>query len=259
MVRNIKLTLEYDGTDFKGSQLQIPGQRTVQGELEKALGRLTGQPRGERCKISLAGRTDTGVHASGQVASFKTESLLPIETFRRGLNALLPFDLAVLDAQEVEADFHARFSATARRYHYTILNRTSRSPLARRYTHQVRDPLDLAQMSQAATELLGEHDFASFAGDGWGVRDGESDAPGTVRNLLKANLAFEEASARLTIELAANAFLPHMVRNIVGTLLLVGKHEITPGRFVEILAACDRRSAGPTAPACGLSLVEVSY
>ena len=258
-MRNIKLRLEYDGTDFKGSQLQVVGQRTVQGELEKALGRLTGLQADERLKVSLAGRTDTGVHAAGQVASFRTDSLLSIETFRRGLNALLPFDVAVLDAQEEGDDFHARFSAKARRYRYSVLNRPVRSALQRRFAYGVSGRLDLAIMNEAARTLVGEHDFASFAGAGWGVPTEEAEGPGTVRRILKATVERLEASDMLVLELEANAFLPHMVRNIVGTLLLVGKGEITPTRFEEILAARDRRWAGPTAPACGLSLVEVSY
>ena len=258
-MRNIKLTVEYDGTDFKGSQLQIPGQRTVQGELERALAQLTGLNTGERVRVNLAGRTDTGVHAAGQVANFLTDSRLPVETFRRGLNALLPFDVAVTASAEADEDFHARFSAKARRYRYQVLHRSTRSPLHRRFAHHVSGELDLEKMREAATKLPGEHDFASFAGAGWGVPGQDNDGPGTVRRVLKANIETVEASDLLVLELEANAFLPHMVRNIVGTLLLVGKGEISPTRFEEILAACDRRCAGPTAPACGLSLVEVSY
>lgn len=254
--RNIKLVLEYDGTDFKGSQLQTNG-RTVQGELETALARLTGLPTGERCVVSLAGRTDSGVHASGQVASFSTPSGLPVETFRRGLNALLPFDLAVLSADEVEKDFHARFSAKERTYRYTVLNREVRSPLARRFAYQVAQPLNLAAMRLAAHSLVGERDFASFAGAGWGVKEDSEGGPSTVRNLVKAEWLVE--AERLILEVAANAFLPHMIRNIVGTLLLVGKGECTTGDFANIVAAHDRRQAGPTAPACGLSLVSVRY
>lgn len=261
-MRNLKLVLEYDGTDFKGSQLQA-GARTVQGELEKALASLTGLPEGQRCKVSLAGRTDSGVHASGQVASFKTESVHSIETFRRGLNALLPFDLAVLAAAEVDEHFHARFSATERRYRYTVLNRAVRSPLARRYAYQVSGKLDLEAMQAATGKLVGEHDFASFAGAGWGVPGEDSDdeteeRPSTVRRLTQAEWQ-TQAGETLELELAGNAFLPHMVRNIVGTLLLVGKGALTPDGFMEILAAGDRRRAGPTAPACGLCLVEVRY
>lgn len=263
--RNIKLVLEYDGTDFKGSQLQANG-RTVQGELEKGLARLTGLPSGERCVVSLAGRTDSGVHASGQAANFFTASRLPLETFRRGLNALLPFDLVVLSAEEVAADFHARFSAKERAYRYTILNRLARSPLARRFAYQIAQPLELPAMQAAAASLVGERDFASFAGAGWGVKallDPQGAKPSTVRNLLKAEWLVETGQpvgdSRLVLEVVANAFLPHMIRNIVGTLLLVGKGERTPEDFARIVAACDRRQAGPTAPACGLSLVSVRY
>lgn len=262
--RNIKLVLEYDGTDFKGSQLQA-NARTVQGELETALARLTGLKAGERCVVSLAGRTDSGVHASGQVANFLTASHLSLETFRRGLNALLPFDLAVLSAEEVPEDFHARFSAKERAYRYFILNRTVRSPLAQRFAYQVVQPLDLAAMQVAATRLVGERDFASFAGAGWGVKaqlDPQGDNPSTVRNLFKAFWLVEtswQGGDRLVLEVVANAFLPHMIRNIVGTLLLVGKGECNPEDFARIVAVCDRRQAGPTAPACGLSLVSVRY
>ena len=254
--RNIKLVLEYDGTDFKGSQLQANG-RTVQGELEMALAKLTGLGAGERCVVSMAGRTDSGVHASGQVANFFTASRLPVETFRRGLNALLPFDVAVLSAQEVSSEFHARFSAKERTYRYSVLNRPVRSPLARRFAYQVAQPLDVKTMQAAADSLVGERDFASFAGAGWGVKDPQGENPSTVRNLLKAEWLAEDD--RLILEVAANAFLPHMIRNIVGTLLLVGKGERTPGDFARIVAVCDRRQAGPTAPACGLSLVSVRY
>ena len=207
----------------------------------------------------MAGRTDSGVHASGQVANFFTASRLPVETFRRGLNALLPFDVAVLSAGEVSSDFHARFSAKERTYRYSVLNRPVRSPLARRFAYQVAQPLDIPAMQAAADSLVGERDFASFAGAGWGVKDPHAkvENPSTVRNLIKAEWLVE--GDRLILEVAANAFLPHMIRNIVGTLLLVGKGERTPGDFARIVAACDRRQAGPTAPACGLSLVSVRY
>ncbi len=259
--RCLKLVLEYDGTDFHGSQLQANG-RTVQGELETALARLTGLPQGERVKVALAGRTDAGVHASGQVASFRTDSRHSLDTFRRGLNAILPFDLVVLEAEDVAVQFHARFSAIERRYHYSVLNRPSRSPLTRRYALTIAERLNLAAMNEAATRLVGEHDFASFAGAGWGVQSenhsqDESDRPETVRRLTQAE--WRREGQMLVLELAANAFLPHMVRNIVGTLLLVGQGKRSPAQFEEILAARDRRVAGPTAPAYGLSLVEVRY
>lgn len=196
----------------------------MQGDLEKALGRLTGLAESERCKVTLAGRTDSGVHARGQVANFRTESVHSLETFRRGLNALLPFDLVVVQAEEVEESFHARFSATGRVYRYRILNQASRSPLERRYAHHIIEPLDVTLMGMAASKLVGEHDFASFAGDGWSVASTEEgEKPTTIRRMTSASCQGSDDGNRLvTIELAANAFLPHMVRNIVGTLLLVG-------------------------------------
>ena len=258
-MRNIKLTLEYDGTEFSGSQLQ-PNGRTVQGELEKAAARLTGLAHSQRCKVILAGRTDSGVHASGQVANFKTESRHSLETFQRGLNALLPYDVAVRRVEEVEERFHARFSAIGRRYHYRILNRAVRSPLERRFAAHVAEPLAVEAMDEAARRLIGEHDFASFAGDGWGIGgdEPEGEKPATIRRMSGASCQ-RESNGLIRIELAANAFLPHMVRNIVGTLLMVGTGKLTLAEFEGILAAQDRRRAGPTAPACGLCLVEVQY
>jgi len=253
-MRNIKLTLEYDGTEFSGSQLQRNG-RTVQGELEKAVADLTGLTKGARCPISLAGRTDSGVHASGQVANFKTESAHSLETFQRGLNALLPFDVAVRRVEEVEERFHARFSATGRVYQYRILNRSQRSPLERRFAYQVKEALDPAKMHEALQSLIGEHDFASFAGDGWGTEEAVKRT--TVRRMTGAGC--HTIGEIFIVELAANAFLPHMVRNILGTVLLVGMGKLSPNGFGEILAARDRRKAGPTAPANGLCLVEVQY
>jgi tRNA pseudouridine38-40 synthase len=255
-MRNIKLTLEYDGTDFSGSQLQAGG-RTVQGELEAAVGKLTGKPREVRCKVNLAGRTDAGVHAAGQVANFLTEADYPIETFRKGLNAVLPEDVSVTRAEEVADDFHARFSAKERTYCYSLLNRPSRSALNHRFTHWVAEKLDVALMQEAATRLIGQHDFASFAGSGMSmVKPGEG-RPSTVRCMTRLEcLALAD---KLEIWLSANAFLPQMVRNIVGTLLMVGRGKFSLIDFEDIFAAQDRRAAGPTAPACGLTLVSVSY
>lgn len=255
-MRNIKLIIEYDGTDFSGSQLQ-PNGRTVQGELERAVARLTGLVGDARCRVTLAGRTDSGVHATGQVANFNTESAHSLETFQRGLNALLPPDLAVTQVEEVEERFHARFSATGRVYQYRILSRVIRSPLERRFVYQVKEPLDLEKMHAALQSLIGEHDFASFAGDGWSVAEDEGAKPGTVRRMTGASCRKE--GELIVVELAANAFLPHMVRNIVGTVLMVGTGKLSVEGFREVLAARDRRKAGPTAPATGLCLVEVQY
>jgi tRNA pseudouridine38-40 synthase len=192
------------------------------------------------------------------VANFKTESTHPQETFRRGLNAILPYDVAVLEPVEVDEAFHARFSAKEREYCYTVLTRTSRSPLNRRFAHWVAEPLDTVKMAESGLKLVGIHDFASFAGAGWGVQsEGDSEKPGTVREMFR--LECRERGDRLEIWIAANAFLPHMVRNIVGSLLQVGTGKISPSEFESIFAAKDRRKAGPTAPACGLCLVSVKY
>jgi tRNA pseudouridine38-40 synthase len=250
------LVLEYDGTDFLGSQLQAGG-RTVQGELEAAVGKLTGKPREVRFKVNLAGRTDAGVHAAGQVANFLTEADYPIETFRRGLNAVLPDDVSVTRAEEVDADFHARFSAKERTYCYAILNRPSRSALNRRFTHWIADRLNVDLMQKAGDLLIGQHDFASFAGSGMSMVRPGGDKPSTVRCMTRLELV--TLGEKLEIWLAANAFLPQMVRNIVGTLLMVGRGKVSLMDFEDILAAQDRRAAGPTAPACGLTLVSVSY
>lgn len=238
--------------------------RTVQAELEKAAAKLTGLNPSERLKVSLAGRTDTGVHASGQVANFQTDSAHSLETFVRGLNALLPFDIAVLAAEEVDARFHARFSATSRAYEYTILNRAVRSPLDRRFATLVTAPLNFEVLQEASKVLVGEHNFASFAGMGWGVKSesDEADEDGsaknsTVRRLLQAD--WVQRGDQLIFLVEANAFLPHMVRNLVGTLLLVGTKKLSPDEFKKILVAADRRQAGPTAPANGLCLVRVHY
>lgn len=256
------MTLEYDGTAFNGSQLQ-PGVRTVQAELERAVGKLTGQPENERVVVNLAGRTDTGVHAAGQVANFKTASHHSLVTFERGLNANLPFDIAVTAAHEVEDRFHARFSAIERCYEYSILNRLVRSALTRRYATLVTEPLDLTALKLASAQLPGEHDFASFAGMGWGVKSDDEAAHVPVgKNLTLRRVEQAEWFGRgdlLIFRVAANAFLPNMIRNLVGTLLLVGNGKLNLERFEEIFAACDRRQAGPTAPAQGLGLVQVKY
>jgi len=246
-MRNILLDLEYDGTGFRGSQVQARG-RTVQGELERALQRLTRQ----ETRIVLAGRTDAGVHASGQRANFHTASELPLETFWRGLNALLPPDLAVLRVQEVPEQFHARFDARRRSYRYTLFRAAVRSPLARQYAWHVPGSLDLAAMAAGLELLLGEHDFASFGGAEPGGRSRQ-----TVRTLYQAHC--QEETPWLHLDFSANAFLRGMVRNIVGQLVLLGRGLCDLDRFRAIFAACDRRQAGAAAPAHGLCLTRVDY
>jgi tRNA pseudouridine38-40 synthase len=249
MMRNVALRIEYDGTDFVGSQWQNNG-RSVQGELEGAWEQLTQ----ERRRVNLAGRTDAGVHARGQVASVRTETHHDLATVERGLNAILPDDVAVLEAWEVAHDFHARHSAIRRDYRYLIDNGRVASPLLRRHAIHVPQRLDTAVMSQALASLLGTHDFAAFAGGG--PPEGS-----TMRTCYAVSCTPDELWGQplVAVDLAANAFLRHMVRNIVGTLLLVGQDKMDAAGFAETLASRDRRRAGRTAPAHGLYLMSVSY
>ena len=252
-MRNVLLVLEYDGTDFHGFQLQT-GQRTVQGDLEAALRRITG----ESIRVAGAGRTDAGVHAAGQVASFRTASALPTARLLRALNAVLPPDVAVRTGREVPPEFHARFSARRRSYRYSIWNAEAPAPLLRRYTYHLQGSLDAEAMHRAARQIVGTHDFASFAGTtGEASRDGERT---TVRTVFEADCRRPgEPAELLEVSVSANAFLPHMMRNLVGTLLQVGSGKVNEAGFAAILAARDRSAAGPTAPARGLCLTEVVY
>lgn len=242
---NIKLVLEYDGTAYHGFQYQLQ-RRTIQGELESALGRLTQEP----ARVIGAGRTDAGVHAAGQVVNFKTRSRLSAEELKRALNALLPPDIAVREASAVPEDFHARYSAKSRAYRYTILNRESRSALLHRWAYHVEAPLNVGAMDAACQKLVGRHDLACFGG-------AQAPGKGTVRRVYRAGCRRE--GDKVLVDLEADAFLPHMVRNIVGTLIWVGRGKIDLARIEAILASRDRRQAGPAAPPQGLCLMKVSY
>jgi tRNA pseudouridine38-40 synthase len=247
--RNIALRLEYDGTHFAGSQFQ-QGVRTVQGELEAAWTRLTGETR----RWAFAGRTDAGVHARGQVANARTTTRHGLDVVQRALNALLPDDLAVLDAWEADTRFHARFSARERAYRYLLLNEQWPAPLLRTRTVHVPEPLDAAAMHEAATLLVGEHDFAAF---GTAPTAGGS----TVRHCVRAGCRRDEEADRriIVVDIAANGFLRHMVRAVVGTLILVGRRRLAPFDVAEILASRQRARGGPTAPPHGLYLETVLY
>jgi tRNA pseudouridine38-40 synthase len=235
---HLRLTIEYDGTDFCGFQWQ-PEVRTVASVLEAALSRILGQP----IKVTGAGRTDAGVHACGQVVSLATESAFPFDRLARALNSLLPADLAVREAAVVEPGFSARFSARERSYVYVLLNRRARSALTARYAAHVTEPLDLDAMRAAAAALTGEHDFRSFCGT-------PPQAGGTVRTVRQLTVSREGELVRVAI--AADGFLHHMVRAIVGTLLECGRGRRPPEQLPAILAARDRSAAGVNAPACGL-------
>lgn len=239
------LVVEYDGTRYGGSQRQ-QNAPTVQAELERALGQLTG----EEIKVSLAGRTDAGVHARGQVASFTTRSPLPAEAYVGGLNHFLPRDIAVKEAQEVAASFDPRRTATRREYEYVVLTSPTRSPLWEGRAYHLPGPLGVAAMDEAARLLVGSHDFASFSAQ---LPPGKS----SVRRIFEASVRRE--GELVLIRLAGNAFLPHQVRVTAGTLLRVGKGQLSPAGFKEILEARQPSLAGPTAPACGLYLNRVYY
>jgi tRNA pseudouridine38-40 synthase len=248
-MRNIALRLAYDGTDFAGSQWQNDG-RTVQGALEEAWQQFTQ----ERRRFTLAGRTDSGVHALGQVANVLTETRHDLTTVVRGMNALLPEDVVIQAACEVDSEFHARYSATRRSYRYLINHGHAPVPMLRNCVVQVEGRLDRAAMAAALPLLEGTHDFASFAAASPGQKT-------TVRTMYTARLHEVELFDRrlIAIDLVANAFLQHMVRVIVGTLLLVGRGKLTPTAFQTVLERRDRRAAGPTAAAHGLTLMAVSY
>jgi tRNA pseudouridine38-40 synthase len=244
-MRNIKLTLCYDGTDFHGWQRQ-PGLRTVQEVLEDSLAKLTGV----RPTATASGRTDAGVHALGQAVHFLTASRHSTETFVRALNALLPRDVRVLDAAEMPQSFHATLDARSKRYRYAIDNGRIASPFDLRYRWHVPRPLDADAMARAGACLLGRHDFRSFETE-WPNR------MSSVRTILE--LAVERQGDAVTIEVEADGFLYNMVRSIAGTLVLVGSGKRPESWVAEVLAAQARVEAGPTAPARGLFLVLVRY
>jgi len=244
-VRNIKLTIEYDGTDFIGWQIQKEG-RTVQGIIRDVIWQITG----EKVKLIGAGRTDSGVHATGQVANFHTESKLSTDEFHRALNALLPDDVAIAAVEEVDEDFNARYSALSRRYRYLILNREYPSAIMRRYVWYVPYGLDVNLMDRAIKVLEGTHDFSSFQRRG-------SSRKNPVCTVIEAFWRREGDMIRIEIE--ADSFLRGMVRAIVGTLLKVIEHADPEEKILEILAAKDRAAAGPSVPPHGLCLVKVRY
>ncbi len=245
-MRTIKLVIEYDGSNYLGWQIQPNGQ-TIQGVIQDRLKRLTG----ESLQLIGSGRTDAGVHALGQVAHFKTESRMDANTFQRALNSLLPEDIVIRRAEEVEADFHARRSAKSKVYEYRILNRATPPAVDRQYVWHVPQKLNLDEMKKATHSLVGEHDFSAFRSVGSSTRS-------SVRNILRADWK-RGKEGLLRFEIEASGFLKQMVRAIVGTLVEVGRGKIDAEGFREILESKDRRKAGPTAPAQGLFLKEVKY
>ncbi|HID06358.1 MAG TPA: tRNA pseudouridine(38-40) synthase TruA [Armatimonadetes bacterium] len=243
--RHIKIVIEYDGTHFAGFQRQAH-QRTVQGVLETAIAKVVKHP----VKVLAAGRTDAGVHATGQVAKFTTVSRIPVRAVVPALNSNLPFDIVVKSATLVNASFHPRYDAKSRVYRYTIDNKRTPSVLLRNYAWHIPDKLDVTAMKRAAVHLIGTHDFKSFHASG-------SDLGSTVRCIYDIQCRRKGGLVIITIE--ANAFLYHMARIIVGTLVEIGLGKRKPSDMKCILNACNRDAAGPTAPAHGLCLVRVRY
>ena len=249
-MRTFKLTLSYDGTDFSGFQRQA-NARSVQAELEGVLADIEGT----HVTVAGAGRTDSGVHALGQVASFRLTSAIGERDLFRALNAKLPRDVRVLSAEVAPPGFNARFSARSKMYRYRISNTRVMSPFQRRFAWHISRNLDLAAMREAARELLGSHALATFRAKGGKIRT-------TTRTMTRSEWAEEPLSGGerlLVYEIAGTGFLKYMVRAVVGTLVEVGDGRRSPSSIRDLLDSRDRAAAGPTAPPAGLYLVRVDY
>lgn len=277
-MRNIRLIVSYDGTDFFGWQRQ-PTVPTIQGAIETAIEQIVGE------KISLhgSGRTDAGVHALNQVANFKTRGAIPCDNLLKALNNLLPLSVRIKRVEDVAESFHSRHDARSKTYRYRILTAPVASPFIARFVHQYSYPLDLHRMARAARILEGEHDFTSFAAapdaedcthvpsaDGsrrnsaFAGPHSDSILPtpysgSAVRTIFSSRILWRPRTSILAYEVRGSGFLHHMVRNIVGTLLEVGRGKLMPQGVRAILEARDRTRAGPTAPASGLCLMKVEY
>ncbi|HIP82933.1 MAG TPA: tRNA pseudouridine(38-40) synthase TruA [Desulfocapsa sulfexigens] len=251
-MRNLRLTVAFDGTDFSGWQKQLNAP-TIQGELERVLGKITNNT----VILHGAGRTDAGVHALGMVASFKTNSLIALPELLRGANSILPPAIRILEIKDADPDFHARFSTTSKTYLYTIETGTIQSPVNRLYAVHIPQNLTIEPMQQCLKLITGTHDFASFEASG--SRDKSiTTGRGSIRTLQEAVLN-ATGTDQLQFVFTGDGFLRHMVRNIVGTVLEVGKGRKTVEEFKIILQAKNRSTAGATAPAHGLLLKTVHY
>lgn len=244
-MKRVMLTVAYDGTAYCGWQLQ-PGQETIEGVLNRCLGELTG----ESIEVIGASRTDSGVHALGNIAVFDTESPIPADKFSYALNQRLPEDIRIQDAREAAPDFHPRHCASRKTYEYRILNAPFPLPTKRLYAHFTYVPLDVGLMKQGAAYLVGEHDFKSFCSV-------DTQAQTTVRQIDAIEVARQ--GEEICILVTGRGFLYNMVRIIAGTLMEVGRGHLPPERVKDILEARDRQAAGPTAPACGLTLVGYEF
>ena len=250
-MRNLKMILSYDGADFAGWQVQ-PDAVTVQGALASAIGRITG----EKVLPQGSGRTDAGVHALAQVMTFVTESSVPTENFRKALNDILPPSVRVLEVAEMPAEFHARHSARSKTYRYRIYREPICPPILARYVWHYPYPLNEQAMVDSAAAVIGEKDFTSFAAVD-PERGREDEMPSNVRTIFSSS--WERVGEELIYTVRGSGFLHHMVRNLVGTFLLVGRGTLQGSDLTRILEARNRSAAGATAPASGLYLVEVEY
>lgn len=244
-MQRIKLTVAYDGTNYAGWQIQ-KNALAIEEVLNKAISDLTG----EEIVVIGASRTDSGVHALGNVAVFDTESRIPGEKFSYALNQRLPQDIKIVDSKTVDQDFHPRYCDTRKIYRYDIFNRKFENPLLRLYSHFVYYDVDIEKMKMAARYLVGEHDFKSFC-------TSKTQVESTVRTIYRIDIS--KIGDMISVEIEGNGFLYNMVRIIVGTLLKVGMNFYPPEYVLEILEAKDRGKAGPKAPAKGLTLVEIIY
>lgn len=257
-MRNLKLVLSYDGTDFAGWQVQ-PDAITIQGTVASAIGRITG----EKVLPQGSGRTDAGVHALAQVTTFLTESSVPTANFLKALNDVLPASVRVLKVEEVAHDFHARHSARGKTYRYRIFRGAICPPFLARYVWHYPYPLDENAMAEAAAHLNGEHDFTSFAavdperGRDLASAPASHSLPTNIRRIFSS--AWELVGEEFVYTVNGSGFLHHMVRNLVGTFILVGKGTLRVEDLARILDARSRSAAGATAPASGLFLVNVDY
>ena len=241
----LKVTLAYDGTAYRGFQLQ-PGEDTIQARLESALSQMAKEP----IRVTAAGRTDSGVHAFGQVAHFRLPRPIPPRGILEGLNSMLPEDIRIREVLEAEDDFHARFDARSKTYRYYFDRSAVPSPFRGRFTLHYPYPLDRNALDDGASRFLGERDFAAFRASSCAART-------TIRRCTASALL--EEGEELVYEIEASGFLHHMVRNIVGTLLEVGRGKRAPSSLESVFASRQRSQAGPTAPAKGLHLMKVTY
>lgn len=244
-MKRVMLTVAYDGTNYHGWQLQ-PNVTTIESVLNGALSALLK----EETKVIGASRTDTGVHALGNIAVFDTQARMPAEKFAYALNQRLPEDIRIHDAREVPPDFHPRRQESRKTYEYKILNSAFPMPVYRLYAHFTYVPLDVSSMQRAAAYLVGTHDFKSFCSV-------NTTAETTVRTVYE--ITVDRCGDMITIRVTGSGFLYNMVRIIAGTLIEVGRGNWQPERMQDILRACDRAHAGPTAPACGLTLVKYEF